>query len=98
MLIICFVAPYKGVQDSAARARLGYGDYALLVTVSLSLGAFCAWLMYAVGGMIYTRVRFKSEAMQEWCGGALHFLGLIWIVSVMFLGEWLSSAILRLVH
>ncbi len=98
LLVICVMAPIGSALESAARAKVGIGSYCLLIGINLLLGASCAWMMDAMGAIVYAHVRRKSEAVQEWSARADHAAGLIWIFFVAFLGNWSSSAILQLVH
>jgi hypothetical protein len=98
LLLICFVAPIGGALASAKLAKVGFGGYALATTLGLGLGVCCAWIMKAVGAAVAARTERKSESLQERYFRALYIAAMLWIMFTVFLGEWLSSVVLRLVY
>jgi cation transport ATPase len=94
---ICFAVPIGGALESARSAKAGLCGYALAITVGIALGACCAWTMRTVGGTVYAHIERYSESLQERYCRVLYFAAMVWIVIVVFLGKWVSSALLRFV-
>ncbi len=82
---------------SAKHAKAGVGSYALAIAIGLLLGACNAWSMYKVGRTVAGRTKAYSESQQEWCFRALYLAATLWIPVAAFLGDWVTSAVIRLV-
>lgn len=90
----CFVMPICVGVEEAKLAKVGFGGYALAITIGLALGVGCAWVMRAVVEKIFTRLeRYPRRPYWQDC-----FLGiavLLWVIFAFFLGGWVSSAAMR---
>jgi hypothetical protein len=82
---------------SAKHANAGFGSYVLAITVGLLLGVGNALAMYKVSGTVASRSKQYSQSLQEWCFRALYLAAAMWIPFAAFLGDWVTSAAMRLV-
>ena len=96
LIAICCVMPLAGSLATAKLSKTGFGGRALAIVIGLALGVCCARTMWAVGNNIAARIRRHSEPVQERYFRALYFTAMLWIVFSLFLGEWVSSLVLRL--
>jgi hypothetical protein len=96
LILICLTIPIGGALASARLAKVGFGGYALAITIGLALGVCCAWTMWTVGKTVGDHIRRKSESLHERYFRVLYFAAMLWIVFALFLGDWVSSVILRL--
>jgi hypothetical protein len=94
---VCSVMPIGGALASAQYAKVGFGGYTLAVTIGLALGVCGAWTMRAVGKTVAARIRRQTVSMHQRYFRALYFAAVVWIVFALFLGGWVSSALMRLV-
>ena len=102
LILFCFAATVGGALASAKLAKVGFGGYALAVTIGLPLGVCCAWAMWIMHKIFVTNLRRRPDwehwaSQHEWFYVAFYFTKILWIVFAAFLGRWVSSAILRLV-
>ena len=102
LILICFTMPIAGAVGSAKLAKVGFGGYALAITIGLPLGVCCAWAMWIMHKIFVTNLRRRPDwehwaAQHEWFYVAFYFTKILWIVLALFLGAWVSSATLRLV-
>ena len=99
---ICFTMPVALALETATHAKVGFSGYTLAITIGVALGVGCAWTMWAVGKIVNTHLRRPywedRKSFQEWCFRALYFAAMLWIVFAGILGEWATSASLRLIH
>ena len=89
--------PIGGALASAQYAKVGFGGYTLAITIGLTLGVCCAWTMRTVGNTVDARIRRQTVSLHERYFRALYFAAVVWIVCALFLGLWVSSALLRFV-
>jgi hypothetical protein len=89
--------PIGGAMASAKLAKVRFGGYALAITIGLALGVCCAWTMWTVGKTVGDHIRRKSESLHGRYFRALYFAAMLWIVFALFLGEWVTSAAIRIV-
>ena len=95
---ICFGMPIPFALQSAGEAKVGFGGYALAITIGLAVGVSCAWTMWISGKTAGNRIsKLDSESLKHWCFRALYASSIFWIFLSAVLGEWASSALLRLV-
>jgi len=94
---LCFAMPIGSALASSKHAKVGFGGYALAAIVGLALGVCCAWTMRTVGRTAATHIKRHSESLQERYSRALYFAAMLWIVFALFLGDWVSSVVMRLV-
>jgi hypothetical protein len=95
--IVFFIAPL-GAVDSAKRAGVGYLGYVLAVVSGLVIGACCAFGMWKLGKVVWTRTsKLEPESGQRWYFGALYFSAILWIFLAAVLGKWITAGLLRLV-
>jgi hypothetical protein len=97
LILICLTIPIGGALASAKLAKVGFGGYALALTVGLALGVGCAWTMWTVGKTVAAHLKQHSELPKKRYARALYFAAMLWIVFALCLGEWVSSVLLRLV-
>ena len=102
LILLCFGATVGGALASAKLAKVGFGGYALAVTIGLPLGVCCAWAMWIMHKIFVTSLRRRPDwehwaSQHEWFSATFYFTKILWIVFALFLGGWVSSAILRLV-
>jgi hypothetical protein len=98
LMAVCFVMPLAGALAGAKLSKAGFGGYALVVTVGLALGLCFAWTMWTVGKIVAAHTKGKPVPAQEWYARALYFGAALWIPLGLFLGNWVSSAVLKLVQ
>jgi hypothetical protein len=77
-------------------AKVGFGGYALTVTIGLALGVCCTWAMRAACNTVVAHTKRRSESVQEWYFRALYLATMPWIFFSGLLALWVSSAFLRL--
>lgn len=92
---VCCGMPIGGALASAKYAKVGFGGYALAITIGLAVGVCCAWTMRAVGDTVAVRIRRQTASLHERYFRALYFAAIAWIAFALFLGGWVSSALLR---
>ena len=97
LLVICFAMPIGGALSSASIRKVGFGGYALAITLGLALGACCAWAMRTVGATVAAHIQRHPVSLHDRYFRALYFAAMLWIILTLFLGGWVSSALLRLV-
>lgn len=88
--------PIGGALASAKFSRVGIGGYAFSVLLGLGLGVGCAWVMEKVGKVVYDRLKQSAGPVQERYFRVLYFGAMVWIVFALFLGGWVTAALLRL--
>ena len=81
---------------SAKHAQAGLGSYSLAIIIGLLLAVCNAWTMYKVGGTLADRSKRYSESVKEWRFRALYLAATLWIPLAAFLGDWVTSAAIRL--
>ena len=91
--VVFFVAAI----GSAVHAKAGFGGYTLAVVFGLVLGSCNFWTMEKVAATIVDRLKPYSESFREWCLRALYFAAFLWAFCAAFLGEWLTSSVVRIV-
>jgi hypothetical protein len=87
--------PISGALASAKSLGGGIRAYAFSVFVGLTLGFGCAWIMQKVGGLVYAQLKQSAVSVQERYFRLLYFGALLWIVFALFLGDWVTSPLLR---
>jgi hypothetical protein len=95
LILICLTIPIGGALASARLAKVGFGGYALAITIGLAMGVCCAWTMWTVGKTVAAHTERQSVSMRERYARALYFAAMLWIVFALFLGEWVTSATIR---
>jgi hypothetical protein len=95
LLALCFAMPIAGALAAAKSAKVGFGGYALAITVGVALGAFCAWTMHTVGAVVHAHTQGESVPLKERYARALYFAAMLWIILALFIGEWVSLVLLR---
>jgi hypothetical protein len=93
---VSFAMPIGGALASAKLARASFGGYVLAITVGLALGLSFALSMRTIGKTVAAQMK-GQYAPREWYARALYFAAVLWILLGLFLGNWLSSAAMRLV-
>jgi hypothetical protein len=97
LTLICCVMPIGGALASAKVARVGFGGYTLAIAIGFVLGVCCAWTMRTVGDTLGAHITRQTVSVHERYFRALYFAAVVWIACGLFLGTWVSSALLRLV-
>ena len=95
LVALCFVMPLSGALASAKLLRVGLRGYAFSVLVGLLLGIGCAWIMQRVGSLFYARLKHCGVFSQERYFRLLYLGALVWIAFALFLGNWVTSPLLR---
>lgn len=93
----CFVMPLAGALAGAKLSKVGFGGYALALTVGLALGVCFAWTMWTIGRVVADQMKRKGVPAQEWYARALYLGAALWILLGLFVGDWVSSAAMKLV-
>lgn len=97
LTLVCCTMPISGATASAKIAKAGFGGYTLSIITGIFVGVACAWAMRAVANNMVARTKQHPESLKEWHFRALYFGAMLWIVLALFLGAFVSSALLRLV-
>lgn len=97
LIAICFAMPIGGALASAKIAKVGFGGYSLSITMGLVVGVGCAWTMQTIGKTVVLHIRRHPESEHERYFRTLYFAAMLWMVFALFLGEWLSLALLRFI-
>jgi hypothetical protein len=92
---VCLAMPVAGALASAKLAKAGFGGYALATTIGLALGVCCALTMRTLGRTVAANIKRHTESTQGWYFSALYAAAMLWIVFALFLGEWVSSVLMR---
>lgn len=87
--------PISGALASARLLRVGIRGFGFSVFVGLILGFGCAWTMQKAGGLVYIHLKQRVVSIQERYFRLLYFGALVWIVLSLFLGNFVTSALLR---
>ena len=94
---VCCVMPIGGALASAQYAKVGFGGDALAITIGVALGVCCAWTMRTAGNTVAAHIKRQTVSLHERYFGALYVAAMLWIVFALFLGGWVSLALMRLV-
>lgn len=89
--------PIAGALASAKLAKAGFGAYALAIGTGLALGLSLGWVMWTTGKLVAARIKTQPDSSRERYAKALYLAAVLWIMLGLFLGNWLSSAAMRLV-
>lgn len=83
--------------ESAKHAKAGFGGYALGIAIGLLLGVFNFWVITSkVFDAVDNLLEGSSERVKQWCLGALFLAVVLWVFLAGVIGEWVTSAVLRL--
>jgi len=93
---LCFVMPIAGAVASAGLAKAGFRGYVLAIIVGFALGLCCGWTMLIVGKAAAAYAKRDSGAVQERYFWALYFGAILWVAFALFIGERVSSVLMRL--
>jgi hypothetical protein len=96
LIALCCAMPVAGALASAKLARAEFFGYAITIAVGLVPGLGCAYIMKAVGNTVAARLDQNSAATREPYFRALYLSAIMWTVLALFLGAWVSSALLRI--
>jgi hypothetical protein len=77
---ICFAMPIMAAIDTARQAKVHIVGYVLAITIALVMGSGFAWIMWATGRAVGTKIEQRSVLWQKWCFRGLYFAALLWIV------------------
>ena len=92
--LTCFVSAIV----TAHRANGGVRGYAVAVIAGLLLAIGNAWTLSKVANTLAQHVKLLSQSRQERYLGALYLVAALWMLcGAAFIGDFISSAILRLV-
>ena len=99
---LCFGMPIGGALAPAGLAKAGIGGYAFAITIGVVLGVCCAWMMRVAGNAVVAKLQRRPDwlaaaPLRRLFFGGFIFAVVLWIVFVLLLGVWVSSALLRLV-
>ena len=97
LTVVCCVTPIGGALASAKITKVGFSGYTLAITIGLAIGVCCAWTMRTVGDTVAARIRRQAVSLHEGYFRMLYFAAVVWIAFALFLGLWVSLALLRLV-
>ena len=95
LTLVCCVMPIGGALAAAGIAKVGFRGYALAITVGLALGVGCGWTMWTVANRVVARMKRGLGPKKERFFSVLYLAAMLWIVFALFLGEWVSSLLLR---
>jgi hypothetical protein len=95
LIAFCFVMPIAGALASAKLAKAGFSGYALAITTGLALGACFVWTIWTVGNTVDAHIKRQPMSLRERYVRALYLGAMLWVVFGLFLGSWLSSAVIR---
>ena len=93
---VCFIAPISGAIASSSLAKVGFGGYLLALAIGIGLGVACAWTMFRAGRSIVARIRKQPDLVQERYFRGLYCAAILWIILALFIGHWVTAAVLRL--
>ena len=96
LAVVCCAMPVADALASAKFARAEFFGYAPTIAVGLVLGLGGAYSMRTVGKTVAAHLRANSASVREPYLRTLYFAAVMWIVLALFLGDWASSALLKL--
>jgi len=70
--------------------------YILAVVTGLLLATGNGWAVYRAGTLLANLTSSSSKARQDWWGRAFFLLILLWLPLAAYLGDRVSSAVIRL--
>jgi hypothetical protein len=94
---ICWATPLSGALAAAKLSKAGLGGYILAVAVGLALGLVFAWIIWTTGKVVAARIRKYPVPAYEQYALAIYFAAAVWILLGLLVGNWASSAAIRLV-
>jgi hypothetical protein len=99
LIAMCIAVPAANAFASARYANVGPGGYVLAIGVGLAVGVFCGWVMYATHDIVGRKLKgyASSDASEEWYFRLFYLAKVLWLGFAVFVGGWLSSALLRIV-
>src|ERR1700691_5402267 len=80
---------------AAKHQHAAVGGYLLAIVVGLVLAACNGWVIYKAGAALAHVTASSSKTGQEWSGRAFFLLILLWLPLAAFLGNWMTSAVVR---
>ena len=81
---------------AARHANVAVGNYIVAVIIGLLLAACNAWMVYKAGDILAGLTKSWSKSRQEWSGRAFFLMMLLWMPFAAFIGDWVTSAAIRL--
>ena len=82
---------------SAKQVRGGPASYALATALGAVLAVCNAWAVSKIAATAEENSRGHSPSIREWCLGGLYFAAILWMPVAAFIGDWATSAVLRLI-
>ena len=73
------------------------GGYVLAIVAGILLAGCNGWILYRAADELANLTTSSSESLQEWWGRAFFLIVLLWVPVAAFLGDWVSSTLIRLV-
>jgi protein-S-isoprenylcysteine O-methyltransferase Ste14 len=95
MTALCFVMAFAGALASVKDSPKVWEAYALAVVIGFVIGSFCTWAMRAVVVNVSDRSSARPELQKEWHFRLLYLGAAIWIIATLFLGDWVTNAVVR---
>jgi hypothetical protein len=94
---LCLVMPTAGALATVKDIPRGFAGYIVAITVGLILGVGCAWAMRTLGNRFAVRSTPTPDSENTWRFRALYTGAVLWIIVALFLGSWITEAVLRLI-
>jgi hypothetical protein len=96
MIVVCFFMPIAGAISAGRDLHWSWGLQLGGIALGILLGAGFAWVLHAVGRLVVSRYRSKTEFAARWPFRLLYFAGALWMIAALFLGGWAAELIPRL--
>jgi uncharacterized membrane-anchored protein len=94
MTALCTVMPLAGALATVRDVQKGWAGYGLAIIVGAVVGVLCAWAMRAAGTSFASRSRARSDT-KPWNFRVLYVAAAGWIVLALFLGSWVTGALMH---
>jgi hypothetical protein len=81
---------------AARHEHPAFGGYILAIVVGVLLAGCNGWIMYKAAEVLANLTTASSASRQGWWGRAFSLVVLLWLPLAAYLGDWVSSTMIRL--
>ena len=80
---------------AARREHATPAGYVLAIIAGILLATCNAWVIYKACDILADLTTSSSKARQEWYGRAFFVVIFLWLPLAAYLGDWVTSAVMR---
>ena len=100
MAAICFLTSVMTSLESAQLLHVGIKGYFFAAVIGLLVGTFSVLAMWRMAAFALAMMETRSDqdSSPVWSFSRVCFAGTIWALITGFLGSWISSKLLGVLH